>query len=510
MDERMPHFSGEPSRLPASWMSGQPVGEEFPDLAPGVVMSSFGSRPVWGGMAWRRAFVGRGDQSAAARRMVGRVLADTGRKDDAEWVMAELISNVLRHSLSGRAGGFFVVEVLRGAQVARLVVYDLGGGSVPDFSQTPGSLSALAEQGRGLAGVAALALRFGVAGDVSSGHAVWVDLAFPGEVALAGTASDAAGAIGWEAQPDRSSSVMPVNFGEAAAGAGRVVAKVPAGCDRTAGDLPAGLMDTSSASSGPGAGARDGGDGRDSSGPRVRGLLEQEPARVSAFGQEPWARRALAGLRRDWPHWGFLVVEHRWLAIRGPQVMVSATGPEELRRALPPMSRKFGSAEPGSSPTGLRGPNTREPDPAAPTVPGLLGTRSDTGRAGPRTPPSPPSPPPLPPAASGADAGGVRGGDGAGPGLSGPTAAGAPPSGALATERSGTGTWAVVTADPVRVAWWLPGVPRWPWARARARGGSRATAEAFTHPAGAPGEGRGPRHRQVRSKSTAVATFVAA
>ncbi|MFF0861403.1 ATP-binding protein [Nonomuraea sp. NPDC003560] len=149
---------------------------EFPDLAPGLVMSTFRSARVWGGMAWRRAFAGRADQSAAARRMVGQLLADTGRADDARWVTAELVSNALRHSFSGRERGFFLVEVLRGAESVRIVVYDLGGGSVPDFSQTPGSVPELAEDGRGLAAVAELADRTGVAGNAATGHAVWAEL----------------------------------------------------------------------------------------------------------------------------------------------------------------------------------------------------------------------------------------------------------------------------------------------------------------------------------------------
>ncbi|WP_219501818.1 ATP-binding protein [Nonomuraea ceibae] len=180
MDTRTQHTSlAEPSSLhtsPAFGFRRQPFGEEFPDLAPGLVMSTFRSSRVWGGMAWRRAFPGRGDQSALARRMVGQLLADTGRADDARWVTAELVSNALRHSFSGRERGFFVVEVLRGAESVRIVVYDLGGGPVPDFSRTPGSVLEVAEDGRGLAVVAEVADRVGVAGGAATGHAVWAEL----------------------------------------------------------------------------------------------------------------------------------------------------------------------------------------------------------------------------------------------------------------------------------------------------------------------------------------------
>ncbi|MFI9836353.1 ATP-binding protein [Nonomuraea sp. NPDC051941] len=179
MDTRTQHASsaGPNPLIVSSTCQRQSAVEEFPDLAPGLVMSTLRASQVWSGMAWRRAFPGRGDQSAPARRMVGQLLADTGQVDDARWVTAELVSNALRHSRSGRERGFFVVEVLRGIDVARIVVYDLGGGPSPDFSRAPGSVPEAAEHGWGLAGVAELAARTGIAGDAITGHAVWADLA---------------------------------------------------------------------------------------------------------------------------------------------------------------------------------------------------------------------------------------------------------------------------------------------------------------------------------------------
>lgn len=187
MDTRTQYTTSPDSSRSFFPRTGQPPVEEFPDLAPGLVMSTRSPR-VWSGTAWRRAFPGRGDQSAVARRMVGQLLTDSGRVDDARWVTAELVSNALRHSRSGRERGFFVVEVLLGADVARIVVYDLGGGSSPDFSRTSGSVPEVAEHGRGLAGVAELAVRVGVAGDAVTGHAVWAELALAEEAA--GLASD--------------------------------------------------------------------------------------------------------------------------------------------------------------------------------------------------------------------------------------------------------------------------------------------------------------------------------
>ncbi|GAA1771999.1 ATP-binding protein [Nonomuraea bangladeshensis] len=192
MDKRIQHTISREmdSSLASQTGQQQPLGEVFPDLAPGLVMSTFRASQLWGGMAWRRAFPGQADQAAPARRMVGQLLADSGRTDDARWVAAELVSNALRHTRSGQARGFFVVEVLRGAAVARVVVYDLGGGSVPDFSRTSDSASDTAEHGRGLLGVAELAIRVGVAGDAVTGHAVWADLALISESACAARRAD--------------------------------------------------------------------------------------------------------------------------------------------------------------------------------------------------------------------------------------------------------------------------------------------------------------------------------
>ncbi|MEU4574618.1 ATP-binding protein [Nonomuraea sp. NPDC023979] len=260
------------------------LADEFPDLAPGLVMSTFRARHVWSGVAWRRAFPGRGDQSALARRMVSQLLADTGRVDDARWVTAELVSNAVRHSRSGQARGFFVVEVLRGSEMVRIVVYDLGGGPAPDFSRLPGTVPETAEGGRGLAGVAGLAVRVGVAGDAVCGHAVWADLALTG---------DAAGAR-----------------------EGELVVAGPVAMDDRA-------------SRGAALSERD-----------------KSPDQVSAFGQELWAQQTLAQLRREWPDWAFLVVGYRWLAMRGKVVTVNAAGPEELRHALRSIPAPANAAEP--------------------------------------------------------------------------------------------------------------------------------------------------------------------
>ncbi|MFC5835351.1 ATP-binding protein [Nonomuraea insulae] len=500
MDHSTQHLSDEPSRALGLRTYRQPLGEGFPDLAPGLVMSTFRSRPVWGGMAWRQAFPGRADQSAPARRLVGRLLADTGRGEDAEWVTAELVNNALRHTRSGQERGFFVVEVLRGADVARIVVYDLGGGSVPDFSQTLGSLPGLAEHGRGLAGVAELAVRVGAVGDAVTGHAAWAELALTGETVPVVRACDAAGGAGRGLGSARSRELvpMPMFSGEVAAGERGVDACVGAslvGCEGDSGDLragPVGVALVSARRAGSHDGEEVGGEGTVGLAPALlgEGMVRQGADRVSPFGQESWARQALAGLRRDWSDWAFLVVGHRWLAMRGPQVVISAAGPEELRQALPPMALKCIPARSGSAMSVLGERSVAEPGLPVSTVSGLLGVESYEGWARPGT--SPPSP---------ASVSGVGGGVGAG--LSGTLVTVPSLSGVVAAERSGTGTWAVATAEPVRVAWWPHG---WPWGRGGGRSRAGARARDGDRRAGV----GGPRHRRVRSKPTTVAAVGAA
>ncbi|MER6000835.1 ATP-binding protein [Nonomuraea angiospora] len=108
------------------------------------------------------------------------LLENTPCAEDAEWVAAELISNALRHSLSGSAGGYFVVEVARTAYLARVVVYDLGGGAVPALDcgvpAAQRTETGQREDGRGLEGVAQLTAALGVCGDPITGHAVWAEL----------------------------------------------------------------------------------------------------------------------------------------------------------------------------------------------------------------------------------------------------------------------------------------------------------------------------------------------
>lgn len=137
---------------------------------------------------------------------------------------------------------------------------------------------------------------------------------------------------------------------------------------------------------------------------------------ASAFGQEPWAQRELGRLRQEYPHWAFLVVSYRWIALRGKQAVITAYGPGELRDGL---LEAEGRSTVDVAARGL-----------APEI--KLVPRS----------------------------GAVGGMAGAGPG---DTAVGDVPGQAvLHAHRSETGTWAAV-AHPVR------GWRRWPWPRLRRR-----------------------------------------
>ncbi|WEH15299.1 ATP-binding protein [Streptomyces sp. VNUA24] len=120
---------------------------------------------------WCRAFPGLPDQVAEARHFVAALLQEWGVADDAVLVVSELATNAVRHSLSGSAGGWFLVVVGFRADGVRLEVVDQGGDNVPEMcdvvSQDAG--------GRGLWLVSACAKDWGVK-DVPSGRTVWADL----------------------------------------------------------------------------------------------------------------------------------------------------------------------------------------------------------------------------------------------------------------------------------------------------------------------------------------------
>lgn len=120
---------------------------------------------------WCRAFPGLPDQVAEARRFVAALLQERGVADDAVLVVSELATNAVRHTLSGSAGGWFLVVVALRADGVRLEVVDQGGDSVPEMCDVVSQDSG----GRGLWLVSACAKDWGVK-DVPSGRTVWADL----------------------------------------------------------------------------------------------------------------------------------------------------------------------------------------------------------------------------------------------------------------------------------------------------------------------------------------------
>jgi anti-sigma regulatory factor (Ser/Thr protein kinase) len=119
-------------------------------------------------------YPGTAQSVPAARRFVRALAAGCPRAYDLELVAAEFISNAILHTPSGLDGGTFTVTVRHRPGWARVEVTDLG--TLPWRPvQTDGDR--LAEHGRGLAIVAALADEIGHA--VEFGHQViWATLSW--------------------------------------------------------------------------------------------------------------------------------------------------------------------------------------------------------------------------------------------------------------------------------------------------------------------------------------------
>ncbi|MER5422098.1 ATP-binding protein [Streptosporangium roseum] len=143
------------------------------DVHPELIEAMVGLRP--GGMTYRRTFPGRLDQIPQARRFTRFLLEDSPRRDDAEQIVAELAANAVAHTSGGQACGTFIVELTRKTTAIRVTVYDCGWGGTPRFNRRR-EADPLAENGRGLAVVGALAVKVGYRGTRAVGHAVWAEL----------------------------------------------------------------------------------------------------------------------------------------------------------------------------------------------------------------------------------------------------------------------------------------------------------------------------------------------
>ena len=157
----------------ATELAGSAAGSAavVPGAGAGVPVRQNADLAGWGAglvtPARRRAFPGKPEQVALARRFVAGALDGCPAADTAVLLASEIAANALRHTRSG-AGGSFDVIVWRGVTAACIAVLDDGAARVP----VPGSTDRLAEAGRGLALVNALAARWGHCGG-PTGRAVW-------------------------------------------------------------------------------------------------------------------------------------------------------------------------------------------------------------------------------------------------------------------------------------------------------------------------------------------------
>ncbi|WP_051713290.1 ATP-binding protein [Spirillospora albida] len=112
-------------------------------------------------MFWRRAFPGRTDQVRVVRAFAAHLLAGFPHLDDVLLVLDELAVNALTHTRSGWDGGRFTVDVRMDVAGVIVRVMDEGGAGEPCL----GDADELAENGRGLLTVAALAATWSWKGD---------------------------------------------------------------------------------------------------------------------------------------------------------------------------------------------------------------------------------------------------------------------------------------------------------------------------------------------------------
>jgi anti-sigma regulatory factor (Ser/Thr protein kinase) len=133
-----------------------------------------GPRPAQGAAmtAMRQTFDGTEIQLSQVRRWLEAQLPPSPDRDDLILIATELSTNAVQHTASGR-GGQFTVEIAVHGAVIRVVVTDGGAPTEPRPSDDP-----LAERGRGLVVVQALARSTGVLGD-RRGRQVWAELPWP-------------------------------------------------------------------------------------------------------------------------------------------------------------------------------------------------------------------------------------------------------------------------------------------------------------------------------------------
>jgi serine/threonine-protein kinase RsbW len=118
---------------------------------------------------------------SVARRQVRDFLRRSPRVDEAELIAAELMSNAILYTPSGKGGGNFTITVQYGADWARIEVSDLGTETwrclLDDGPLTDDiPVSGFAECGRGLRMVAAIADECGHEVNGSQGQTCWATI----------------------------------------------------------------------------------------------------------------------------------------------------------------------------------------------------------------------------------------------------------------------------------------------------------------------------------------------
>lgn len=127
-----------------------------------------------GAMVWRRAFPGEEPRIAEARDLVRALFAGSPREDDAALITSELCTNAIKHTRSGRPGGWFGLEIVLD-DLACISVLDLGGRGRPNL-QTKELGDELIPGGLGITLVGRLSDAIGVHGSPDVGHMVWSEL----------------------------------------------------------------------------------------------------------------------------------------------------------------------------------------------------------------------------------------------------------------------------------------------------------------------------------------------
>ncbi|MFC9973904.1 ATP-binding protein [Spirillospora sp. NPDC127200] len=144
----------------------------------GITRRELLSAEEWVGsspLVWRRAYPGRKEQVAIARRFAKSLFAAGHCGEAVGFAVSELATNALRHTRSGQIdGGWFGVEIIDDDPVY-VAVTDLGGDKVPVL--WPESVGdQFREHGRGLRALSTMAIALGIHGSPALGHTVWVDL----------------------------------------------------------------------------------------------------------------------------------------------------------------------------------------------------------------------------------------------------------------------------------------------------------------------------------------------